>query len=1793
MNFKVFLLAFFLFILSGIMVTSTELVFVENYCIVGQDCTLNDLFLTGNFSFLGDIINVTILNQNIIGQLTIEGSLVTVGNVTADFFIGDGSLLSNIPNSSLWNRSGTNTFLRNIGDNVSIGHTNPGAKLVVWDSKDVTSTGGGALRIGGSDTKFIAIDNNEIQAIADGTAGTLFLNDDGGTVSVHSVTDGVFDVNTQDFYITVAGNVGVNDTTPDATLEVVGNFMVSDTTNDDGNFFIVNSAGNVGIGTTNPSELLSVNGDAIIGAPSRQATTFPGLEINTTDRNAGLTLANDSNHAAYITFENDGAFHIKTHAGNNPLSLMNDGGNVGIGTTTPSDALEVVGNVRVSGSLNASKINASAIKVGTNDVQTVNAIWNFANNDSLVLDNSTIIRTDNLTILGFLQNNTDANLTTLTVKNITSPHANKSYIFFESDGSVGIMLDPVIPSVSAQKEIQNVETKEYTRGTERTCKDGICSLVIHSGTRFVQEDGIWKDIKEAKSLKNSGIQCNVYKDNPTDPTVQCVDWNYTNIKLRIQPTKTGITPIRITFKNGTERSKTDYNFDRIDIFTEVSLTRENIIGHIIKVGDASTTISLNDTTTNLEDTWINKDQANNNQDEVAGILIDKCGVCNRIRTIWMIWNISGVPNDQVIDKATFYAWQFTANSVDGSEILGIQNSSSQDWDETVLTWNNQPTDGGYQHFGSVQTGINKYVNYTMTEMIAAYYNGGMKNISIRINVSSANSDFDIRWNDREDTHADGNLPFLNITYSAAGPTPDTTPPTFSTTSINNTSQLEGEVIQIGNNVSDISNVSMVIFAWNDTGTWRNISNTSFLTEYANINFTVNVTLTAGEGVVGVRFYANDTLGNAGSSTIRTFGAEGQPGPKSPRFFIQDLTNGLLFYVNNLGNSWLKGNLNITKNLTVDTDTLFVDSENNRVGIGNTIPNATLHVSGDINASGTITAGNGSIMLDGVNKILKIGNTKIQRVADDIIINPPKDVKLIINTSMNVTENFTVNGVIFLPEVIQIPPQGTSKIIINDDSGIVGVKIGVFNTIADASDESGVSYIWSVDGTGNNVTVDLHSSLDTKNPLTMVNHYNNDIKGHVYRLNADNTNAFFAWEVGKENRVVTINKTGEITFNNSVTIDKDGSVGIGTTNPSILFHINGGDASLLRIDGDSQAGIQEFYDGVTAKGFIGYGNAGNIFSNALSQSFAIRAENALHLGTSGDNIRMTINLAGNVGIGITNPNATLQVNGSIASDGSLYARDDLDTLTLPQGIVRKKYTHSSSSAPLTELEMKDFFVNLTMFGTFTDISVVSNISFSLNSEDNFAYEYVGYLYANVSAVYEFNTNSDDSTDIHIDGILVADYYGAHAASNAGNTGSVYLEKGYHAFVYRFIEIAGGETAFLEWKAPGSSSFDNITSSFFYYNPVDFIVADASGNIGIGATLPYNTLTIVGSVGISGSLNASSINVTGNVYLATESGNVGIGTTSPDSTLHVHTGSAGSVTAPSDADDLVIEHNIGGGITILTPDNGDGTIYFGSPGDSIGSKISWKLDNDLLTIGTHNIGAEIQLMSDTNNEAMRIDSNQNVGIGIISPTERLVVAGNANVTGNLIVGADGSGKVGIRVTTPTIDLNIGDDDTGFNQSADGVLDFQSDNNKVAGLARDGANGRFFVYLVDNSAADDPACRQDSGEITRGSAGCTTSSIRYKQNVQDLNYGLEEIMQLRPVSFQRKTDPDRIRFGMIAEDVAEIFPEIIGYEPYDPTLIQTYDKRDMQAVLIKAIQEQQVQIDELKQELKSNNLKCATVS
>jgi hypothetical protein len=92
-------------------------------------------------------------------------------------------------------------------------------------------------------------------------------------------------------------------------------------------------------------------------------------------------------------------------------------------------------------------------------------------------------------------------------------------------------------------------------------------------------------------------------------------------------------------------------------------------------------------------------------------------------------------------------------------------------------------------------------------------------------------------------------------------------------------------------------------------------------------------------------------------------------------------------------------------------------------------------------------------------------------------------------------------------------------------------------------------------------------------------------------------------------------------------------------------------------------------------------------------------------------------------------------------------------------------------------------------------------------------------------------------------------------------------------------------------------------------------------------------------------------------------------------------------------------------------------------------------------------------------------------------------------------------------------------------------------------------------------------------------TTSDIRMKSNIHVLEYGIESIMKLEPVSYTWKdgTDTNR-KLGLIAQDVEEVIAEVVD-KGDDPAQTLGINYSELVPVLIKGMQEQQKQIDELK--------------
>lgn len=95
--------------------------------------------------------------------------------------------------------------------------------------------------------------------------------------------------------------------------------------------------------------------------------------------------------------------------------------------------------------------------------------------------------------------------------------------------------------------------------------------------------------------------------------------------------------------------------------------------------------------------------------------------------------------------------------------------------------------------------------------------------------------------------------------------------------------------------------------------------------------------------------------------------------------------------------------------------------------------------------------------------------------------------------------------------------------------------------------------------------------------------------------------------------------------------------------------------------------------------------------------------------------------------------------------------------------------------------------------------------------------------------------------------------------------------------------------------------------------------------------------------------------------------------------------------------------------------------------------------------------------------------------------------------------------------------------------------------------------------------------------------TSDVRLKDNINVLDYGLSEILNLKPVSYHLiNGGNDKKHLGLIAQEVELLIPEIVN-KSNDENQTRSMRYTELVPVLIKATQEQQVLIDQQSEQIK----------
>jgi hypothetical protein len=306
-----------------------------------------------------------------------------------------------------------------------------------------------------------------------------------------------------------------------------------------------------------------------------------------------------------------------------------------------------------------------------------------------------------------------------------------------------------------------------------------------------------------------------------------------------------------------------------------------------------------------------------------------------------------------------------------------------------------------------------------------------------------------------------------------------------------------------------------------------------------------------------------------------------------------------------------------------------------------------------------------------------------------------------------------------------------------------------------------------------------------------------------------------------------------------------------------------------------------------------------------------------------------------------------------------------------------------------------------------------------------------------------------------------------------------------------------------------------------------------------------------------------------------GNVGIGTTSPAGRLDVAgapatNGSARTLLYVSDTNSLAADN--GGGITFRAIVNTGGDYFDAANIKGIKENATSDNNGGSLVFSTH-----AAFGSPT--ERMRITNGGNVGIGTTGPAQRLTVAGGAFIYDG---GSSYSGtlSVGNNISGDARPLYIENQNTGA--TSNGMIYVNNfRNNTDFGFLSCFANNNGSLRAFINGAGT-------FGSATGVYGG--VSDARIKKDIVDTSPKLNKLMQVRVVNYTRIDDPDEKReLGVIAQELESVFPGLVYEEEVkkaDGEVICPDRKNVKYSVfvpmLIKAIQEQQAMIEELKAEV-----------
>jgi len=1528
-----------------------------------------NLTVSGNMNVSGSKIyniNATNINNGILSVLyggtgvttsTGFGSVVLNTNpiITNGIFSGSGNGLTTL-NASNINNGNLSVLYGGTGVN-----TSTGSGSVVLNTNPIITNGIFSGSGNGLTTLNASNISSGVLAILQGGTGCTSLNStffdtSGNILSLKSSILNSWTIVGNNIYYN-KGNIAIGKTNPNEVLDISGNILSSGTIK--GNSLITST--NILLDNVVGGAWRLDISNNILNFKNNNGGTFNNklTVTNTGDLNvtgtisgngSGLTFLNASNISSGILSVNNGGTGLtsiltnKILVGNGANQILqpsnlhwdNNNNRLGIGTTVPTTTLDVIGNINVSGSISGTytgTVNVSNVSSGTLSVSNGGTGLTTLTAGSILVGNGigTMFQTNNLTwnntsntLSATNFNGSGAGLTALNASNITSG------FLTVSRGGIG--------------------TTTLTNG----------QILIGNGSNTLLQTNnlIWDNTTNTLTATNyigSGSGLSTLNSS-----------NITSGILNVSFGGTGLTSIstnKLLVGNGTNQILQpsnlhwDNNNNRLGIGTTVPTTTLDISGNLSVTGNIS---GSGNGLTNLNSSNISSGTLNINfggtgvSSFITNQILIGNGVNNLLQTPNLTWTNNSlgigkpIPNE-VLDVSGNIISSGTVKSNNGlitNKDLLFNNISGASWQIDISnyilnfkndnggTFNNKLTltnTGNLNVSGTISgngLGLTSLNATNITSGLLLVSNGGTGLTTINSNkllvgngTSQILQPFNLHW--------DNNNNRLGIGTINPGSALDVS---------GNITAL-GNFIGSGNTLTNlnISNVSIGTLLANFGGTGcTSLNSTHFDTSGGILKIKDN--LISQWTTIGSNIYNNNNIGIGITNPIAKLDVS--QNSTNVAFKVNQIGSGDLIDLQDNGISKFK----IDSSGNIFTSALYLNAQNNYIGIGTTQPNKQLHVTEESQFDNNIII-NGDITH---NKRLNITNSTN---GPALLINQIGSYPIVeFQNNGNTTFKIFDTGDVGI---------GTSTKTINVDiSGNIKATNVIRSNLFYVGNESSAYGILRVYNNNND------------NCVLFINDNTRSIDGGIKTATLRNDGGGLRLQ-SSSNKGFTINVSGDITCDTTISVIGTGSHN-NWGNTKIGNSISWNNLSYPTIGSDGSSGSvivienpyipyrtndiftnRTFRAGIRCAGDISY----NSYWDCGATAYGFEILNSiLNTGTTSC---ITIKPNGNIGIGKTNPLESLDISGNINVSGIITGLgsglNNLNVSNINSGTLNVIYGGTG---------LNNINVGNILIGNGTNaLSHTNNLIWTNNS-------------LGIGKTNPIST-LDVSGNINLSGIITGMGLGI-SSINASNVTSGLLSvtnggTGCNTLNALFFDTAGGvlsikNKAFNPWEIIGTNLNYDI------------------GNVGIGITNPTANLDVSGNIKASGDI-IGNINATNVVSGILSSSYGGTNCTSLNNTFFDTTGG-------------VLSLKTGAGSQWF---NNNNNIYFNTGNIGIGKtnpQFEIDVSGNINFSGSLYKGGSQYISSQwtTNNSNIYFNSG-NVAIGKTNPSSVLDISGNVLVNGTI--------------------------------------------------------------------------------------------------------------------------------------------------------------------------------------------------